>query len=53
MKTKRKVLFLRGDGPPFSSEKQQRNKPCACGSGKKQKKCCGTETKYFLNKKTK
>lgn len=21
----------------------QRNKPCACGSGKKTKKCCGSE----------
>ena len=24
-----------------------RNAPCECGSGKKAKKCCGTEVQYF------
>jgi SEC-C motif len=24
-------------------KQQQRNEPCGCGSGKKAKKCCGTE----------
>lgn len=26
--------------PPFVSRSQRRNSPCACGSGKKTKKCC-------------
>lgn len=26
---------------PVRSDKQGRNEPCACGSGKKYKKCCG------------
>lgn len=29
------------------SEKYQRNAPCQCGSGKKQKKCCGDTTKLY------
>jgi hypothetical protein len=28
--------------PPVVPQKQGRNKPCQCGSGKKFKKCCGT-----------
>jgi hypothetical protein len=29
------------------AEKVGRNEPCPCGSGKKAKNCCGTETKYY------
>jgi hypothetical protein len=38
-------LDRRPDGtpifPPARVEKQRRNDPCACGSGRKQKQCCG------------
>lgn len=29
------------------SKKIDRNAPCGCGSGRKAKKCCGTDTKYY------
>ena len=29
------------------SKKIKRNDLCPCGSGKKAKKCCGAETKYY------
>jgi hypothetical protein len=36
---------LKFDGPPIeqlqADKKQPRNAPCACGSGKKAKRCCG------------
>jgi hypothetical protein len=45
----RMVKFLAGDGP-FRSLKMDRNGLCQCGSGKKQKKCCGTETRWYHTK---
>ena len=42
-----KVKFYRGNGTPLLAEKVGRNEPCPCGSGKKAKNCCGTETKYY------
>ena len=44
---KRKVKFFEGNGSPMRSVKPDRNAPCKCGSGKKQKLCCGCEVKYF------
>jgi len=41
------VLFCAGDGTPFRTVKINRNTPCKCGSGKKAKNCCGTETKIY------
>lgn len=38
-------------GSPLISLKPQRNMLCPCGSGKKAKKCCGVETKYYLTGK--
>lgn len=35
------------------SRKIDRNAPCPCGSGKKAKHCCGTETKYYSAKAAK
>lgn len=29
-------------------KQQHRNEPCGCGSGKKAKKCCGTEKKISV-----
>lgn len=49
-KTRRKVRFYEGDGTPFRSVKPDRNAPCKCGSQKKQKACCGVESKYFHSK---
>lgn len=34
----------------LTSVKVRPNDPCPCGSGKKSKKCCGTETSYKFNK---
>lgn len=51
MKNKRKVLVHVGNGSPMLAAKVNRNQPCRCGSGKKQKQCCGTSTKYFYSKK--
>lgn len=34
-------LFALGEPPEPRVPKQGRNEPCACGSGKKFKKCCG------------
>ena len=47
MKDKRLVTIIKGDGYPIISKKICRNEPCKCGSGKKAKKCCKPETKYF------
>jgi hypothetical protein len=47
---KRKVPFIPNNGKPFIARKFNRNDPCSCGSGKKCKNCCGTETKYFQKK---
>lgn len=39
-----------GDGSPMVSVKTGRNEKCKCGSGKKQKNCCGVKTKYYSTK---
>ena len=49
--TKRTVLIAAGDGTPFRALTFNRNAPCKCGSGKKQKNCCGCETKLYHSKK--
>jgi hypothetical protein len=51
-KAKRKVKFYPGNGSPFRTIKTSRNQPCDCGSGKKAKACCGTETRMFHEKPT-
>lgn len=45
-----KVPFLKGTGKPFKAEKIGRNELCKCGSGKKSKRCCGSETEYRVKK---
>lgn len=45
-----KVTFISNNGKPFIAKTVNRNSLCSCGSGKKQKKCCGDETKYFTKK---
>ncbi|MCX6222450.1 MAG: SEC-C metal-binding domain-containing protein [Bacteroidia bacterium] len=47
---KRMVKIYSGNGSPFKTIKTNRNDPCQCGSGKKSKKCCGTETKFYHSK---
>lgn len=49
-KEKRLVKITNGDGAPIVSVKSARNQPCGCGSGKKQKNCCGTKTEYYSTK---
>lgn len=49
MKEKRMVKLI-GDGSPIRAYKPDRNKICLCGSGKKQKKCCGDETRFYSTK---
>lgn len=41
-------FLIKPDAPcnGLLAEKIQRNEPCNCGSGKKAKKCCGTQTLY-------
>ncbi|HEY6913202.1 MAG TPA: SEC-C metal-binding domain-containing protein [Paludibacter sp.] len=46
-KPDRQVKVFAGNGNPIHSQKIERNEPCPCGSGKKAKRCCGTETKFF------
>ena len=41
------VTIIQGDGAPMVALDIRRNDPCPCGSGKKAKHCCGTETKYY------
>jgi uncharacterized protein YchJ len=36
-----------GYSDTLNAEKTSRNAKCKCGSGKKAKKCCGVETKYY------
>lgn len=45
-----KVRFYRGTGSPLIALKVRPNDPCPCGSSKKAKKCCGTETKLYNSK---
>lgn len=47
---RRKVKMLVGDGSPIATIKIDRNSKCRCGSGKKAKHCCGTETRFFSTK---
>lgn len=51
-KQNRKVKFYPGNGSPFRTIKVNRNDPCRCGSGKKAKSCCGTETRMYHSKPT-
>ena len=37
-------------GYNLGAKKIGRNEPCPCGSGKKAKNCCGTETQYYGRK---
>lgn len=46
----RRVRLYENNSKPFMAQKIDRNAPCPCGSGKKAKKSCGTETKYFVKK---
>lgn len=48
----RKTKIIFGNGAPFEARKVGRNDPCPCGSGKKAKNCCGTETQYHYSKET-
>jgi len=43
----RMVDFIAGNGLAMKSVKKTRNAKCECNSGKKQKYCCGTETKWY------
>lgn len=47
MKIDHKVQFFPGNGKPIVVKKIDRNKPCECGSGKKAKYCCGTDSKLY------
>lgn len=46
----RMVKIIVGDGSPIKSITPERNLKCRCGSGKKQKNCCGTNTKFYSTK---
>lgn len=46
----RLVKFVIGDGHPIVTSKPDRNSKCRCGSGKKQKYCCGDKTKFYSTK---
>ena len=51
---KRKVNVIQApddaENRTLTSVKVRPNDPCPCGSGKKAKKCCGTETAYKFNR---
>lgn len=49
--SQRTVTIFKGNGYPLLSRRILPNDPCTCGSGKKAKKCCGTDTKYYYSKK--
>lgn len=44
------AILIKGNDFPIVARKIQPNSPCRCGSGKKAKKCCGTETQYYYSK---
>lgn len=46
------VELIKGNGSPLISVKVDRNALCKCGSGKKQKKCCGVERRWFNSRPT-
>lgn len=47
---KRNVKVFKGDGFPMIAVTAERNSKCKCGSGKKTKNCCGTQTNFFSTK---
>lgn len=47
---RRKCKMIVGDGFPIVAIAPERNSKCACGSGKKTKNCCGTDTRFFSTK---
>lgn len=47
METDKQIRKLKGHIiNPLVAEKVRPNDPCLCGSGRKAKKCCGTDTIY-------
>jgi len=46
------IQLVIGNGYPLTHKKVLPNDPCPCGSGKKAKKCCGTETTFAYSKLT-
>lgn len=51
MSRNRRVQVVTGNGFPLTAKKVYPNDPCTYGSGKKAKKCCGTEKTYYYTKK--
>jgi len=49
-KDERTVTIHLGDGSPIVTQKPDRNAKCRCGSGMKQKKCCGDKTQFYSTK---
>ena len=47
---KHKVQVM-SSNTPIIARKVRPNDPCLCGSGKKAKHCCGTQTKYYKTQK--
>jgi len=48
MKTRQvTVINPKEKGQRIVTLKPARNAKCQCGSGKKQKNCCGSETRFF------
>ena len=45
-----KVKINLGNRSQMAAKKFNRNAKCQCGSGKKQKHCCGLKTEYFNTK---
>ena len=51
MKDKNRLVPIHiGDGSPIVTRKYDRNAQCKCGSGKKQKHCCGVKTEFYSTK---
>jgi len=46
----RNVTIIKGDGFPIIAIAPERNSKCQCGSGKKNKNCCGIKTQFFSTK---
>lgn len=42
--------MIEGNGFPLIHTRILPNDPCPCGSGKKAKRCCGTDTSFFYSK---
>lgn len=47
-KRKEYILISPDNKKPLKAKKRNRNDMCSCGSGKKQKRCCGNKTEYYL-----